>query len=360
MIELDGSFGEGGGAILRTALCLSTITQEPFGISSIRKSRPEPGLKAQHLTAVKAFASLYSAKASGAAIHSTELGYIPGPPALTRLELDVGTAGSVTLILSSLLPALLASQKKTRLRLRGGTDVAWSPSWDYFAQVYVPSLSRFGTVECRLLRRGYYPAGGGEVHVLVQGNGQAPKPIMMQEHVAPVLVEGVSHAHADLETAKVAERMAREAEAHLGPLRVPVRIRTEYAKTASVSCGITLWARCVHPDAQAPAPLAPTYDQSWPVAAPHILGADRLGKPRTAAEEVGAQCAKDVLTLVRAGFPVDPHLADMLIPFMALAPGSAIATSRISDHVRSNIYVAERFLPVKFEVGESSIRSAAS
>lgn len=354
MIEIDGSRGEGGGAILRTALSLSTISGLPFRMSRVRASRPQPGLKAQHLAAVTAFRALFASKAHGADPGSTTLEFFPGPPARSRLDLDVGTAGSVTLLLQSLLPALLHARRRFHLTLKGGTDVAWSPTWDYFALAHAPFLLRYGAVECKLARRGYYPAGGGEVHVLVSGERGLGAAFLLAAPVKAMAVEGVAHAHADLEPGRVASRMAAGAAAALADLHVPLHISAQFARTPSVGCGLALVARCS--PARDLAPTPPSIDHSSTMTT-CALGADALGRRGISAEEVGEACGRRLAQLVAAGFPVDPHHADMLIPYMALAPGSEIATLDLTEHLRSNIYVAERFLPVRYTIDGHTVTS---
>jgi len=164
MIEIDGSFGEGGGQIVRTAVALSAVTATPVRITRIRQGRSKPGLAAQHARAVTALADICGARVSGAAPGSSEVIFTPGTIRGGRHRVEIGTAGSVTLLMQCLLPALLCADAPSSLHIQGGTDVNWSPAVDYFKNVFLPALSSFGArVSLAVLQRGYYPRGQGEV-----------------------------------------------------------------------------------------------------------------------------------------------------------------------------------------------------
>src|SRR3989344_7420317 len=163
MITIDGSQGEGGGQITRTALALSTLTHKPFRITDIRKNRPQPGLKAQHLTAIHALKELCGAKTSIVGVGSTELEYVPGAVESGNFSFDIGTAGSISLLLQALLPQLLFVSKPVKLTIIGGTCGLWQAPVEYFEYVLLPHIQRFADVSCSVEKRGYYPAGGGKV-----------------------------------------------------------------------------------------------------------------------------------------------------------------------------------------------------
>ena len=172
MISIDGSFGEGGGQILRTALGLSLFTGQPFRIDKIRAGRRNPGLLRQHLTAVKAAAKIGQAEVAGVTIGSTQLTFSPGRIAPGRYQFAVGTAGSATLVLQTVLPALLTSDDQdlqTRLTLEGGTHNPFAPPFDFLAKAFLPLLERMGArIEARLERYGFYPAGGGRFEIAIE------------------------------------------------------------------------------------------------------------------------------------------------------------------------------------------------
>jgi RNA 3'-terminal phosphate cyclase (ATP) len=163
VIEIDGSFGEGGGQVLRTAVALSALLGREVHIKNIRAKRPNPGLRAQHMTAVKAVAALCDAETIGLEIESTELSFMPRKIVSGSFKFDVGTAGSISLVLQALMPAGAFSSGGTEFEITGGTDVRWSPTIDYVRFVILPMLSRLGyAAELKLIRRGHYPKGGGK------------------------------------------------------------------------------------------------------------------------------------------------------------------------------------------------------
>ncbi|HJX05937.1 MAG TPA: RNA 3'-terminal phosphate cyclase [Candidatus Nanoarchaeia archaeon] len=359
IIELDGSHGEGGGAILRQALALSMLTGKAFKITNIRKGRCNPGLAAQHLACVEAAMNLCDAEVVGCYTGSTEVQFTPKEFKGGHHKIDIGTAGSITLLLQSLLLPSLFCGKRVSFQITGGTDVKWSQPFDYFKYVFLPQMNRYGTVEANLFKRGYYPKGGGEVRVVINGNYTAngiPTSVLLLEQKKILQIRGVSHASLDLEQAKVAERQSESARMHLEKLNVPFRVEHQYSKSLSTGSGITLWAVFGEDE----------IDQRNPV----ILGADSLGErnKKTAsdklagsenqgflkAEVVGKEAAENLIKAIESGAGVDAYLADQLVPFMALS-GGLIKTSKVTEHVKSNIYVAEKFLDSKFEIKENII-----
>ncbi len=352
MITLDGSHGEGGGQILRTALALSMLTQKPFKIENIRKNRPTPGLKASHLAGIKILLELSDSIADGARIGSGELLFVPRPITKFRCEVNVETAGPVTLILQTILLPLIFGKKISRITIIGGTDVSWSPQIDYFSNVVLPSLQRFADIKIKLEKRGYYPKGQGKIELFVKpkhviSNGgelegfqktaiekKLQFNIVSQKNL--LFIKGTSHASNDLVDAKVAERQERAAKQALNHLNVPIIIRPNYSNTESVGSGVTLYACFSDTDEMSP------YE-------PIIIGADSLGEKNKRSEAVGEEAAKKLLNEINSGAAVDSHLADNIIPFLGINGGS-IKTGKITDHTLSNIYVTEKFLNIKFEV----------
>ena len=351
MVEIDGSFLEGGGQILRTSVALSAVTGKPFAIRSIRKARRNPGLRAQHLHAVQAAQKLCNAEVSRAAVGSRELTFKPQRLQTRDLSIDIGTAGSITLLMQAiLLPAVFGGRNIT-VAVKGGTDVAWSQPFDYFKHVLLPYIRPFGSVEAELVRRGYYPRGGGEVRLHVR-----PELDLsfyenfsdFADHIKTKLpgmnlvqrgglnaVHGVSHASKNLKT--VAGRQANQAAAVLETLGCPVSIERENWDSYCPGSGITLWASFEH--------------DKWPVA----LGGDSLGKRGKPAEKVGEEAADSLIREIQSGASVDSYLADQLLPWIVFLPSARFKTSSLTDHCRTNMYVIEKFIPVKFESHDNSI-----
>jgi len=325
MIEIDGSFGEGGGQVLRTAVALSALLGKKVHIKNIRAKRPNPGLRAQHMTAVKAVAALCDAETSGSLIGSTELFFAPRKTVSGSFKFDVGTAGSISLVLQALMPAAAFSSAVTEFEITGGTDVRWSPTIDYVRFVILPILSRLGyTGELKLIRRGHYPKGGGRVSMKVEpckGLGL----LVLNERSEIKQIRGISHC-VKLPS-HVAQRQASAAQEVLKKLdKVDVLVKLETYPPESdphlaPGSGILLY----------------TGEESGT-----ILGADSIGERGKPAEEVGGDAARQLLDEIRSGAPVDRHMSDILIPYLAVADGrSEFRTSQITMHTITNAKMAE-------------------
>ena len=321
-MKLDGSYGEGGGQILRTAVALSAITGNPVEIEDIRKGRPKPGLSAQHVKAVEELARISKARVAGCSLRSTRLSFEPGKIQGGSYVVDIGTAGSISLFLQCLMPALINAPGTVRIKITGGTDVMWSPPIDYMRFVTLGALRVMG-YECdlRLIRRGYYPRGGGCVEAVI--NPSSLKYANFDTN-SSTLIEGISHSSGL--PSHVAQRQAASAEKLLGEHGYDPKISTEVNDYPSTCSGITLW--CGN------------------------AGGSALGKPGLKAQKVGVIAAEALLNELRQGAGVDEYLADQLIPYIALAGGGSFTARTISMHTKTNIWVTERFLAVKFKVEE--------
>lgn len=351
MIQLNGSHLEGGGSLTRVALALSALTGQEFSVSNIRAGREQGGLKAQHLHAIKALKKICNAETNEIEIGSTELQFKPGKLKGGVFEIDIGTAGSITLLLQALLLPCLFAPRPVTLRITGGTCGKWQASVDYLQNVLVPHLLRFvEKVEIKILKRGYYPKGGGVAEVKITPRfmlgdnfeewwkdlqSKCAK-MNLTEQGKVEQIKGVINLSQELEEKKVAERVRRAAVEVLRPLQVPINIRIEQVQSASIGGDILLWAVCSQKG---------RVDFDNPV----LLGSDCLLEPGKRSEEVGKEAAQKLIQEIKSGAAVDKHLADQLIMFMGLLPGSEILSSEVSKHAFTNIYVVEKFLPVKFE-----------
>jgi RNA 3'-terminal phosphate cyclase (ATP) len=320
VMKIDGSYGEGGGQILRTAVALSAVTGTPVEIEHIRKGRQNPGLSAQHVKAVEGLAGICNAQVTGCQLKSTSLGFTPGKIRGGDYEIDIGTAGSISLFFQCLMPALMHAPGTVRIKITGGTDVQWSPSIDYLRFVMLEAIRKMG-YECdiNLLTRGYYPRGGGCIEAII--NPSSLNQIDFDANKCSH-VEGISHSSGL--PAHVAQRQAASAGKVLREQGYESRILTEVNEHPSTGSGITLWCGAA--------------------------GGIALGKPGLKAEKVGEFAANAIIDELRSGAGVDEFLADQLIPYIALAGGGSFTTRLISLHTKTNIWVTEQFLPVKFKI----------
>lgn len=352
-VTLDGAYGEGGGQILRTALALSSLSGKAFSIDAIRKGRKKPGLKAQHLHCVKALEELSGAAAQNVVLGSPLVTFSPGSLQGRTLAVDIGTAGSITLLLQSLLLPCALAKEKVRLKITGGTDVLWSPSYDYFRETILPFYAPFADIKDKVLRRGFYPTGNGKIDLVIrprhaQPGLEAPELLSELRNLVPPLdlsqqgtllgIRGRSIASNALKKQEVAERQLRGARQVLRELDLPLDISCEYVDTKSIGTVITLWV------------------QSSKGSTPCFLGADALGEKGKRAEIVGQEAAEKLLKEIQSDAAVDSHLADNLIPLLALQ-GGCIRTSSISEHTLTNIYTVEQFLNVRFKVTDTVIET---
>ncbi len=328
-VIVDGSYGEGGGQILRTALGLSAITGRPLRIERIRAARRNPGLAAQHLASTRVVATICDAELQGDEIGSMSLDFAPrSTPHAGTYVIDVaelrkgGSAGSVMLILQAMLLPLSFAEGASTLHLRGGTHVSWSPPFDYVDEVWLPALRRMGIrASLRLLRTGWYPAGEGEVACRIEG--QAGREIRGLNWTARGALQEISgHALVANLDIRIAERMADRAAELLGDYEEWLAIRPVTVKASSPGAGISLTAR---------------YEEG-------SVGFNALGKRGRPAEEVAEEAARGFLQFEASGASVDEHLADQLLLPMALASGpSVFLCPRATSHLRTNAWVIEQF-----------------
>ncbi|MFX1602218.1 MAG: RNA 3'-terminal phosphate cyclase [Promethearchaeota archaeon] len=330
MIEIDGSYGEGGGQILRTSIALSALTMLPVRVSRIRAGRPKPGLKRQHMAGIDIIGQLVKAKVRGLEVGSTTVEFSPRDRRGGHYSYDVGTAGSISLILQAALPTAALAPEPIMLSLTGGTDVSWSPPIDYMREVFAHSVRKTGLhVEISVRKRGHFPRGGGRVSCTITPVEEL-SPLELVDFGDTVRVSGISHCvrlppH-------VARRQADSARSVLRENGIEqITIDTEsYQKNEDrhlgPGSGIVIWAES---------------EQGA------RLGADRLGERGKPAEDVGSECAHQLIDELSTGMAVDSHLCDMLVPYMVLARGtSTIGVTKITAHLKTNLWVAQKMLDV--------------
>jgi len=336
MIEIDGSYLEGGGQILRTACALSAIRQIPCHIFNIRKGRKEPGLKPQHLLGLRALSELCNGKLEGDYLGSEEIWFYPGSleSAKKELRIKIETAGSITLLLQTLIPPSLFAKEPITILINGGaTDTFFSPTIDHFRYVFLKILEKMGArIEVQIEKRGFYPKGGAKVKAIVYP--AKLKPITLTDPGALKEIIIISGASELLKERKVAERQISGAKQILGKLKLPIREIVEYYPTLSPGSQINIIAK---------------FENT-------IIGSDNLGRIGKGAETVGKEVALEFLKEGKTGACLDKHLADQILPFMALSQGkSEVTVSEITNHCRTNIWVIEKFLKGRFKIEGNKI-----
>ena len=311
MLTVDGSCLEGGGQIVRLAVALSALAQTPVTVTRIRENRENPGLAPQHIAAVRAVAGACDAECTGLLPRSREITFTPGGLRRADLRIDPGTAGSIPLILQAWLPVALRAGGS--ITVTGGTEVAWSPTIDYLDRVLAPVLRRAGaSIAIEVLERGYYPRGGGRVHVRVEPSRPGPITVPEEERGC-----GIVSCSAGL-PAHVAERQAAAArdviESGLGLSCTPVLDRREGG--TGVGSSITVWSGA--------------------------KGAVALGKRGLPAEKVGRAAARTLVEECRRPGTVDVHLADQLLVYLACY-GGEYSTHTLSMHAKTACWLLSEF-----------------
>ena len=324
MLSVDGSYGEGGGQILRTALALAALTGVPVRIERIRARRSKPGLRPQHLTAVQAVARVCQAEVTGVHLGSQALTFRPRTPQGGHYLFDVaektGSAGAVTLVAQALLPPLLKAGAPATVILKGGTHVPWSPPAHYLSHVFLPALAAMGAeVDMTLERWGWYPRGGGEIRLTIRG----ARPLTGVQWHTPAASSAFRALSA---AAKLPEHVARRQAARLAA-RLDATVPVEIIPAGGQDPGslVFLWG---------------------PQAGFTALGA--RGKP---AEQVADEAVEAYLAFRASGAACDRHLADQILIYLALAKGpSRFTTEAVTSHLITNVWVIEQFLGPTFEI----------
>jgi RNA 3'-terminal phosphate cyclase (GTP) len=330
-ITLDGAYGEGGGQILRTGLAMSSITGRSVKIHSIRENRPKPGLANQHLTGLLAMQRICGASVEGDQVGSTSISFSPGNIEHGEYGFRVGTAGSITLVLQTILPTLASVKGRSQISVVGGTDVKWSPPIDYYHLVLFPLLKKVGlNCSLRIRQRGYYPKGGGEVEVNVEASGDFGQMAIGKSdeinYIPGIInITGLPSV--------IAERIRGSLIQHLpdGYSSI-IKINVEHMKHGpSQGVGVTLAASDGN----------------------NILGASALGERGKSAEKIGKECASQLIKEIEGDAGLDIYASDQLLPYLAFSePGGFYKTRRLTNHTKTNVWTIEQFLGEIFVIDE--------
>ena len=327
MIEIDGSEGEGGGQVLRTSLALSVVTGQPFRLFNIRAKRSNPGLQRQHLTCVQAARDISGAEVSGGAIGSRDLTFTPGPVRAGRYRFAVGTAGSASLVLQTVLAPLLHADAASDLTLEGGTHNAWAPPFDFLEHTFLPLLACMGPrVELRLERHGFYPVGGGALSArVVPGHEWRAFKLLEREQEPEWSATALLSKLPD----KVGEREIKVVQRKLQ--QKGKRFKVQQVESPGPGNAVVIRADCGN-------------------VCEVFTGFGKRGKP---AEQVAKDAAREAGNWAKTGAPVGEHLADQLLIPMALGAGGRFRTVEPSGHTRTNIETIRRFLEVAIEIEQT-------
>ena len=335
MIEIDGGYGEGGGQIVRTALGLSCLFRKPFRIYNIRKGRRRPGLMPQHLTCVSAARLISGAVVEGDRPGSTEFTFRPGVPRGGTYSFDIGTAGSTSLVLQTLIPALLFTGRKSSVTLSGGTHVPFSPPFHFLSGVFLPFLERLGLkVQLSIETYGFYPKGGGRIRADIF-TADRISPLVLMERGDVSSVTGYSGV-GGLPTS-IAVRQQIAAIARLSASAEELADKTAI-DTINVPTNVSISGQgtFVYLECRSGASLA---------------GFSVLGARGKRAETVGDEAADELINYYRSGAALDRHLADQIVLYLALSDHeSAFTTEAVTNHLMTNLWAIALFHSYRYSV----------
>ncbi len=329
MLRIDGSQGEGGGQILRTAISLAAILQKPVEVTGIRAKRQNPGLRPSHLASVKVVGDLFGAEVENLQVGSEWVRFSPRKFAGSSYKIDIGTAGSIPLTLMTVIPAVSLSGNSLEIEITGGTDVKASPTIDYLRYVVSEAYRSAGIkFDLEVSRRGYYPKGGGIVKATIEPCAKpAAVELLNGRAVAPKITSVCSQL-----PKHVAERQISSALVALEKSGVKCTNYSASFETAA-SPGTSILVYSVS-------------DFGGP-----YVGGDSIGEVGKRAEQVGQEAASRYLEGMLAGAAVDPFLSDMLVLPLCLAKGvSRYRTSRITEHLRTNLGVARQMTGCRYDM----------
>ncbi len=335
MITIDGS--SGGGQLLRSSLSLSALTKTPFRMVNIRGKRDNPGLRRQHLTAVNSISEICNAKLTGNELYSKELEFIPGEIKPGKYKFDIGSAGSTTLVLQTLLPPLIFAENKSVIEITGGTANPLAPPVFDIKEVFLWHLEKIGIkVELNIIKDGFYPKGGGKIEATISPAGET-KELKLQtpRHGHYEETNIISVSSEELKSRDVCKRMIKGFKLNF-PVEKKINSEEIYTKTMNPGCYI-------HANYN--------YDSCR-------IGMSILGERTKKAEDIGKECAIRLLEEMRSGATTDHFTADQLLIYMAIKGLGQIKVSQVTEHMKTNMELIKKFLDVKFIIGGNVIKCA--
>lgn len=325
MLTIDGSFGEGGGQIIRSSLALSLITGKPFRIYNVRARREKPGLKPQHLMAVRAAAEIGCARLDGAAVGSSDFTFVPGEVKPGQYHFAIGTAGATMLVLQTVLPPLMIADAPSMITIEGGTHNKHAPPFDFLQKAFLPLVNRTGPhVSIELERYGFYPPGGGRINVYIEPRSA---PARLEIETRGAILNRCARALVVKLPASIAERELAVIREHLGWADEELRVET-YTNALSPGNVVMIEIRSGH--------LTELFTS--------------VGERGVRAETVAEQAAVEAANYLSVGAPVGEHLADQLLIPLALAGGGSYLTGKPSLHTTTNMEIIRKFLDVEIKL----------
>ncbi len=321
MIEIDGIYGEGGGQILRYSVALSVLTKKSIRIVNIRANRQNPGLRPQHFTAVRCLKKICNAKTKGLEIGSLDLEFEPKDVKTGIYEFDIGTAGSIPLVFQCLILALSNINKKTEIKIIGGTDVKWAPSWDYFAFVFLKLLKKMNfQVNAKLIKRGYYPKGGGEASIKIFSN-QKLKSLNVKNKQRFDRINGIVNI-ANLPD-NISRRIKHSTIEECIKNDLNCFINIDKKESLSPGCGLTLWTESKD----------------------SVLGTSLIGEKGLPSEKIGKISSKNLIEQIKSNATLDIFALDQIMPYLLLSDySSSLSVKKLSNHSLTNIWLINKFV----------------
>ena len=326
MLEIDGSRGEGGGQMVRTSVAMATVTSKPTHLTRIRENRPTNGLSKQHCAAVNAVAEMAGSTVEGNSIGSRELIFLPGKEQVYDIQMNIGTAGSVSLVLQAMFLAARNHKKKLTVDISGGTNVMWAPPIDSYQHLLFPLMRKMDiNADVKIIDRGFYPQGGGRVLATLDPIKEI-KPLDIKTLGDLVGIKAVCFSQ------RLPDWVTKDMMRSCGDALAPVAdVEFEIHKTEGDSRGAGIV-------------LVAEFENG-------MLGSNALTSRGHTADKAGEDAASDLIKEMNSGATMDVHTADQVLPYMAMATGkSGFTVSRISRHLLSQMDTLESFLDVKFGV----------
>jgi len=331
MIKIDGSSGEAGGQVLRTALGLSVLTQQPFIIKNIRAKRPNPGLREQHLQAIRAVKALCDAEVYGDELYSKELKFIPDKISQKRLDVKISTAGSTALVLQTLFLASLDNDLSIRVN-GGSTWNLHAPSIIYLQEVFLPLLERIGLRNrIEIIKNGFYPRGGAVVNTVIKKTKLEYFDLVNKEKLNEIKIYSVASGH--LKKASVAERQSKSAVSLITGHSPDIKIneKLNYVDALCPGSGVL---------------IAANFENA-------VIGFDAVGERGKQSEVVGKEAAEGLIRTIKSEAAIDNFMLDQILPFVAVGKGGKFKFSEMTQHAETNIEIIRKFLDVGFKIKDN-------